>query len=234
MLVASVFFMKNIFSISLIYIYIYIICYAVLLYFPLFLNLDYLPFRNWDESIPAVHTYEMWKNGNYMVTTYEGRPDMWYTKPPLLVWCQLLFVKLIGYNELAMRLPSALAGLFTVLILIWGLKKQTGKPLIGYLAGLALVTFNGYITIHGTRTGDPDSLLTLFLTAAAFIYFLIHEKKISITYYVLFFLLITAAVMTKGVAGMLIMPGIALHFSLFQKEKIKQLMSLHLFWVFYY
>ena len=80
---------------------------------PLFLHLHVLPFRLWDESRLASNAYEMHTNGNLIVTYYEGEPEMWNTKPPLVIWMQLIFIKLIGFNELAIRLSSAIAGLLT-------------------------------------------------------------------------------------------------------------------------
>jgi len=43
---------------------------------------------------------------------------MWNTKPPLMIWCQVISMKLLGINEWAIRLPSALAALFTCAIIM--------------------------------------------------------------------------------------------------------------------
>ena len=61
-----------------------IIVSIVLLYFPLFLRLDSRPLREWDEARNAVNAYEMSKSGQFLIKTYEGQPDLWETKPPLL------------------------------------------------------------------------------------------------------------------------------------------------------
>ena len=73
----------------------YIIVVA-LMYIPLFGYLDTLPLRIWDESRLAVNSYEMLNNGNFIVTGFEGKPDMWNTKPPFLIWIQVLFIKIRG------------------------------------------------------------------------------------------------------------------------------------------
>ena len=90
---------------------------------PLFMHLDALPFRLWDESRLASNAYEMNKNGNLIVTYYDGQPEMWSTKPPLVIWMQVLFIKILGFNELAVRLPSAIAGLLTCMVLLYFSKK---------------------------------------------------------------------------------------------------------------
>lgn len=55
---------------------------------PLFGHLDTLPLRLWDESRLAINAYEMMKDGDLIVTHFNGQPDMWNTKPPLMIWCQ--------------------------------------------------------------------------------------------------------------------------------------------------
>lgn len=85
---------------------------------PLFQYLDYLPVRVWDESRTAVNAYEMYQHGNYLVPTYNEEPDMWNTKPPLMVWLQVFSMKLLGTNEFSLRLPSAFAALVTCILLL--------------------------------------------------------------------------------------------------------------------
>ena len=52
--------------------------------FPLFMNLDVLAFRTFDEARNVDNAYEMYRNGNYIVTCYDGKPEMWNTKPPFM------------------------------------------------------------------------------------------------------------------------------------------------------
>jgi 4-amino-4-deoxy-L-arabinose transferase-like glycosyltransferase len=85
--------------------------FILIISFPLFVNLGDHPIRLWDESRNAINALDMFSNGNYLVTHYEGNPEMWNTKPPLLIWLQVLFFTLIGPSELALRLPSAFAAL---------------------------------------------------------------------------------------------------------------------------
>src|SRR3989344_4807003 len=98
---------------------------TLLLYFVFFQHLDSFHIRNWDESMFAVNAYEMIQNNNYIVPYYKNLPDMWNSKPPLQLWVQIFFIKLLGYNELAIRLPSALAGSLSALILFFTIKKRT-------------------------------------------------------------------------------------------------------------
>jgi len=68
---------------------------------------------------------------------------MWNTKPPLLVWVQVLFMKVLGVNELSVRLPSAFAALYNcIALLIFSLRYL--KPFwFGFVAIIVLITSHG-------------------------------------------------------------------------------------------
>ncbi len=101
-----------------------IIVILLLAYFPLFLHLEVMPYIVWDESRLAVSAFEMLHNHNYWVVTYGNHPDLWSVKPPLMIWVIALSFKILGYNTLALRLPSALFGLMTVLLVYQFCKKD--------------------------------------------------------------------------------------------------------------
>ncbi len=182
-------------------------------YFPLFYRLDALPLQQWDEARRAVNAAEMLERGSWLVPWYGNAPEMWGTKPPLLLWLQALGLKLLGYGELAIRLPSALAGLATIALLVWFAERQLKKPLAGYLAGLVLVT-TPWCGFHVTRTGDFDALLTLWLTAALLFGWLwlesLKEDEPRPRWAWLAGAAIGLAGLTKGVAGFFFLPGMLL------------------------
>ncbi|MBX7243741.1 MAG: glycosyltransferase family 39 protein [Bacteroidia bacterium] len=149
---------------------------TILISIPIFGHLDTLPFRIWDEARPAMNAYEMYKNHQYWVTHFEGKPEMWQTKPPLLIWLQVFFSHLLGFGELAIRLPSAIAGFLTCIVLMIFCVRYLGSFWYGFISVLVLVTSWGYIHIHVTRTGDYDALLILFTTTSCLLWFLYLEK----------------------------------------------------------
>jgi 4-amino-4-deoxy-L-arabinose transferase-like glycosyltransferase len=193
-----------------------IIVFIALVYFPLFLHLDSLPIRIWDESRLAVNAYEMDKDSDFLVTHYLGRPDMWNTKPPLVIWLQVFFIKLFGIGELAIRLPSAFAGFLTCIAILFFSIKYLKNYWFGTIAILILITSFGYINLHVTRTGDYDAVLTLFTTGFCFSYFLFIQNN-SIKYLHLFFIFVTLAVLTKSVQGLLFMPALLIYTLLVRK-----------------
>jgi 4-amino-4-deoxy-L-arabinose transferase-like glycosyltransferase len=144
--------------------FIVVLAFAGIIAIPLFLHLGKLPIRIWDEARLAMNAYEMAENGNLLVTHFEGKPDMWNTKPPLMIWLQAGFIKILGFNEMALRLPAAIAGFFTCMMMVYFSVRYWKNYIPGMIASLVLVTANGYVHIHASRTGDYDAPLARFTT----------------------------------------------------------------------
>ena len=200
---------------------------AVLIYAPIFSGLGDLPIRIWDESICAVNAYEMLRDGDYIVTHSNGRPEMWYLKPPLAIWAKVLFMKFLGPNEWAVRLPSAFAALFTCGLVLFFCLRYLHNFWIGFIAIGVLITSSGYVGLHGTRTGDPDALLALFTTLGGISYFLFTVSRRN-RYLYLFFLGTAFAVLTKGVAALFFFPAYVIY-SLWQGQFISLLRNKHFY-----
>lgn len=199
-----------------------ILLLIVIIYFPFFLHLGDLPIRAWDESRLVANASEMIENGNYLVTHYHDNPDMWNTKPPLMIWSQVLFVKLMGDQEISYRMPSAIAGFLTCLLIVFLTLRYLKSYWLGLITSLILVTSEGYIGEHVARTGDYDALLSLFTTAYLVFFFLWSEtgKK---KFLHLFFLMIILAVYTKSIQGLFFLPAILIY--LFIAGKAKEFFS---------
>ncbi|MBN2818843.1 MAG: glycosyltransferase family 39 protein [Bacteroidales bacterium] len=183
---------------------------SVVAFYQLFYNLDKLPLRVWDEGKNAVSAYEMYTNGNYFVRYYEGQPDHWGFKPPFLTWNQVISMKLFGINEFAVRFPSALYALFTVMLLFYFFFSEFKKPFLGLLASLILLTSFGYLEHHIARTGDHDSILVFFLTSQL-IFFYKYINTSKNVYLIFFTIALVFASLTKGIAGLFFVPGIGIY-----------------------
>ncbi|MGZ4089655.1 MAG: ArnT family glycosyltransferase [Bacteroidia bacterium] len=177
----------------------------VLTYFIVFLKLDSFHIRWWDESMFAVNTYEMLHNGKYFSVYFDGAADIFNTKPPLTSWVQIIFVKAMGYNELAVRLPSAIAAALSILLLFKFMAEQFDL-IWAWLSALILLTSVGFINFHTARTADADSMLTFFLLATN-IYFLKYLLSDGKKYIFLFFVFISFAFATKMYAALLFTPA---------------------------
>lgn len=182
----------------------------IIIYFPYFLGLGDLPIRIWDESRLIANAQEMFANGNYLIPHFNGEPEMWNTKPPLMIWAQVLSMNLFGNQEMAFRFPSALAGALTCILLLIFSFRYLKSFVPGFVAVLILVTSQGHTGFHVTRTGDYDALLTFFMVSYLIFFFLWSEtgKK---AYLHLFFAGVVLAVYTKSIQGLLFLPAILIY-----------------------
>ena len=195
---------------------------ALLIYFPLFLHLDSLPLQNFDEARLAVNAFQMSENHNFLITYFGNDPDLWNTKPPLMIWAQVMSMKLLGYNVLAVRLPAALSAFFTTLVLLFFCGRYLKSYGLGLIVTMVLITSFGYVKMHVTRTGDYDSMLILWMVASAlFFYLFVESLKDKAQWKYLAGSAITTglAVLTKGVAGLLFLPAMLLWIFIKQKGK---------------
>ena len=195
-----------------------LIVLTIIVSIPIFVHLDVITIQLWDESRVGDHAIAMIRDNNWLVTTYHGKPDMWMTKPPLMAWLQALGIKMLGYNELAIRLPSALGALGTCLLLFYLFTKKLKEYLPGMIAAIVLITVPGYVIYHGTRTGEYDSLLTVFMTGyAVFFFFYCEEKKGK--YLLLTFLFVILATLTKGIQGVTFLPAL-FAYAIYKKQVV--------------
>ncbi|MBL0129398.1 MAG: glycosyltransferase family 39 protein [Flavobacteriales bacterium] len=185
---------------------------------PLFMHLDTLPLRVWDEARQAISALEMLRDGDWLVAHFYGQPDMWSTKPPLLIWIQTTFFAILGPGELALRLPSAIAAFLTGWFLLRFTTKQLNSPWLGLIACLMLYTSDGFIHMHVARSGDYDALLVLFMSTSAWALFRwsVDGRPRDLLW---FFVLITFGVLTKSVQALLFVPGLGI-FLLLQKRAL--------------
>ncbi|MEH2075897.1 MAG: glycosyltransferase family 39 protein [Nostoc sp.] len=183
-----------------------------------------------DETEPlfAEASRQMFVTGDWITPFFNG--DTRFDKPALIYWCQAIAYHLIGVNEWAVRLPSAIAAFGLICLAFytvqWYLTKQdeleqVSRPTRRYLTSFtaaALMALNPE-TIIWARTGVSDMLLTGCMASALLCFFLGYAGKgageaESITnapfpnkWYLAFYVLIAGAILTKGPVG-IVLPGL--------------------------
>ena len=188
------------------------IALAFLCWFAFFYHLGTLPLYAWDESRLANNALEMTRNGHWLVTYYEGAPDLWSTKPPLMIWLMALSIKAFGPIEWSVRLPSAIAASITTVMLYLFLSLHCRDRLAGFLASAALMSTLGYVAKHAARSADYDAMLTMWTTLYLVSFYLALEKKETRPFYLASFAIASAmAVMTKTVQGLIFFAPLALY-----------------------
>src|SRR5215813_5164793 len=111
------------------------------------------------EARYAIVAYEMLRSGDFIQPRLNTFP--YYEKPPLLYWAIALSYRVFGVNELASRLPSALAHVGTTVLVCALAHAILGRP-AAPLAGLIYAMAAGP-SIYA-RYCLPDGLLVFWLT----------------------------------------------------------------------
>lgn len=200
-----------------------IIMIIVLSYFPVFNNLGKFQIRMWDEASYANNSIDMLlTNQNIFVVEKQGKSDLYNTKPPFVIWLQALSMKLFGINELAIRLPSAIFGFLTILLVYFFCTNVIGSKIIGFISAGILLTAKGFVGNHVVRTGDLDAVLVFWLTLGlfAFIDLVIKKPKNSFYHFFILTISLTFGFLTKGIAGFFFVPFMFIISVLFNNHKI--------------
>lgn len=196
-----------------------LILFLIGAYFPLFLKLDSAMIRQWDESLFALRAYQVANEGQLLFNFNEidgGQPHT-NGKPPLVTLLQAASFKLLGYNELALRLPIAMFALATVLYLLYFFKRHLNAPYTGIVVGGVLLTTAGYVHDHAARTGDQDAALAFWLVLAVTNFYLYLKDTNKHRYLFYFALSIAAGFLTKSVVMLFTAPAWMV-FAIYQKK----------------
>ncbi|OLF55777.1 ArnT family glycosyltransferase [Pseudomonas chlororaphis] len=138
-----------------------------------------------------------------------GQPFL--EKPPLSLWLDASAIRVFGGTPWAVRLASAFAGLFSVL-LVYAMLRRFGRPApVAWAAGIMLATMASYWS--NVRGVGEDALLSLGVTLALLAFFQAQrrqaEQQPAPLSWLLFAVGIAIATLSKGVLG-LAMPGVVI------------------------
>lgn len=188
-----------------------------------------VPMQTWDESRNANNALEMSRNGHLLVTYFNGQPDHWNTKPPFLIWFMALFLRLGFPPLLAVRLPSIMAATGTVLLVFFFCRNYLHDRLAGLLAALTLLAAPLFVGWHGARTADYDSAVTFFtlLYTLSFWGYIDAQGRTRTRWIAVAGLAVALSVLTKGVGGVLALPGL-LVYAVFRRQLVKVLLDARL------
>jgi 4-amino-4-deoxy-L-arabinose transferase-like glycosyltransferase len=174
-----------------------------------------------DEGLNAEAAREMVQSGNYVVPTFNYK--LRSAKPVLLYWLQAGSYHLLGVNETAARLPSALAALLAVLATY-----EFGRVMFGLRAALlsGIILATSVSVLGAAHFANPDALLLAFTTLTLGFYYLYYQTR-------RFWWLHAAAVacglavLAKGPVGILL-PGAVVFLFLLWQRQLSRLIDLHL------
>jgi 4-amino-4-deoxy-L-arabinose transferase-like glycosyltransferase len=177
-----------------------------------------------DEARNAINAIEMYLRGFSLITTFEFQPDLWNTKPPLMIWMMSAGMTLFGPSEWALRLPSALAAMGTLSCTLFFVRRITGSLATAVAAAAVLLLSPGFFGEHGARTADFDAPLTFFVTAGLqLLFFAVHRARPGIWRMIAIGGLIAAGALTKSVAAFIPVAGVLLY--LLAVGRLKRVLS---------
>ncbi len=183
--------------------------FAALLLLFVFVKLGQHPVSPWDEARTGVNAMEMLINHDWVNLHYAGKPDNWRAKPPLVEWCVAASFSVFGFNELSLRLPSAIS-IILAFFFIYKIITLYKSQKFAFWTCMILLSAKGLIGWHIGRTGDHDAMLVFMLLGGLYFYLLWFDfdKKNKVYWAALFFGL---AFMAKGPAMAVYFPGIAMY-----------------------
>jgi 4-amino-4-deoxy-L-arabinose transferase-like glycosyltransferase len=160
---------------------------------------------DWDEINFAESAREMIVTGDYLNVRIDYEP--FHEKPPLFIWIQAISMHIFGVNEFAARLPNALCGIITFLVIF-----SIGKKFFGEKFGLIWVlVYLGSILPHFYfKTAIIDPVFNLFMYLGIYYLSELSYKKIYTSTIsankelILGGIFTAAAIMTKGPVGFLL------------------------------
>lgn len=95
-------------------------------------------------------------------------------KPGLYFYLVLPFVKVLGLNELAVRLPSVIFGTLTVLIIYLFVKKLWDNQVLAEITAFLLAISPWHL--HFSRGGWESNVATFFIALGIYLFFVSLEK----------------------------------------------------------
>jgi 4-amino-4-deoxy-L-arabinose transferase-like glycosyltransferase len=166
---------------------------------------------------------DMVRNGHWLVPYLLGKP--YILKPPLLPWLISAGYLLIESPSLwAARAPVALAGLLNVVVTFFFAKRLFNQR-VGFFAAVILATSLFYI--RRTRMAEEDIVLVLFANLSLFTFFLAYYYQAGKKYYLMFYLFLSLACLTKGPPG-LSFPALTIGFYLLLRRDLRSIGKMEL------
>jgi 4-amino-4-deoxy-L-arabinose transferase-like glycosyltransferase len=148
----------------------------------------------YDDARYALVAKEMIRSGDWLDLRYNDCPVLEH--PPMLIWVQAAFFKAFGFHDPIAKLPSALCGFGTIVLVFWLARRLTGDPLLSILAMFVMATSIYFIKYAARAMTDVP--FTFFCLCAVCSWVLAEEKP---KWYVAAGLFTAMAMLTRALMG---------------------------------
>src|SRR5258708_419385 len=188
-----------------------------------FYRLDSFPALNADEAAIGYNAYSLIQtgkdeHGHAWPIHFQSFNDY---KPGLYFYLVLPFIKILGLNELAVRLPNAILSVATVLVVYFLVKELFKKDSIALTSALFLAISPWHI--HFSRGGWEANTATFFITTGIWLFIKSINSNFKRKYLILSILAFVASLYAYHAARVIVpLLGIGL-FVIYRKNLIKNL-----------
>lgn len=180
--------------------------------------------HEWDERYHALVAKDIWKNPlkpmlyKNPVLPYDYRNwagnHVWLHKPPMTLWLIGASLELFGPYPWAVRVPSFIAYLLMVWLILLMARRLFGEK-VAFISAL-LFSINPFLLglVGGRYAGDHTDVIFSFFILLSFYFTLLSENRKPIGYTVLAGIALGMAILTKWWAAYTVVPAyFAYHYS---------------------
>lgn len=172
-----------------------------------FSNLGGEPLTDFDEAWHAIIALDIERSNDFLCYNEDGKLTTASVKPPLYFWAMALCFRMLGPSEFAARLFSAFCYVAMVGVVAGFCQKRIHWT-VALTVAVLLSTQQQMVYHHGARSAEIDPPLLLFLTLTVLGVYRTHAggRAWPIGLYW------CAALLTKGMAAVQVLPVIVLWF----------------------
>ncbi len=155
---------------------------------------------------------------NFFFVAFDPSGFVTIDKPPLGFWLQAISAKIFGFSGVSILLPSALAGVISVILVHHIVKKSFGN-IAGLISALFLAITPVFVAV--SRNNTIDNILILFLLLACWA-LLIAAEKGSLKYLILSMVFVGLGFNVKMTEAYLVIPALYLTYLLSNAISLKK------------
>ena len=184
----------------------------LIVFLSFFAHLGSLPLFDADEAAYSEVTREMLANNNFTLALLNDIP--FFHKPPLFFWAQAASIKVLGLNEFALRLPSAMAAFFCAASIFLFTRRFFDTRSAWYAT---LFMASSFLVTIISRAATPEAMINLFLTLTLLNIFRFYNTG-NKRYVYWAFMFAALGVLTKGSIAILLPVTVSFVFFTLKKK----------------
>jgi 4-amino-4-deoxy-L-arabinose transferase-like glycosyltransferase len=159
---------------------------------------------------------EMANTGDYLTPRFGYTVAFYHAKPPILFWANALSGRVFGFNNFAMRLPSALFGFMGIVALFLFVRRYYSAT-TAFISAVVMTCTEQYL-IHA-RDAVTDMIFSAFFGIAMISFWTGYKDKKNAFFYIMG-AAIGLAVMTRNIVGLFAYAVIGAFIILFRKGEV--------------